>query len=464
MSEGASRVAAEQRAVSRFGDVETIAERLCAARPRRRRRVTPALLGAAAITGVLAFAAGPIADDIAPHRAAAASTVGPSAHGCANAFDSPSNAATRQLVPRANVLRVEIITTPVPSCVIKFQLAGKRVLTFQAPWKDNTAIGFRASIHTPGLVAGTNASWRNGRLTASGLYPDRPLLQGPGPTTATCADAWNASPPTPPVQRQVSTPVVIQALNGGVSIIGSSQAGINGFACTVWIASPKGHTTLIIGAWQLRGATRWRRPIGANGTLGRAIPNADLGSDGKLTLRKHAAPGTTTAPNGAAPPKISHEIGATGWAGGVRLYSTLAQAIRHLGKPADTIRTGFGCQISWPALHLSGLFMFGFVQHGTHRQLTPCGRTSRVVSWTVTDTWKTDRGLRVGASESEVARRYPGSTKVVSLAAGSTTWYLVPRHGSPSAAGLVAVSVGGLVTQLTVTSGSTTFGADVVSP
>ena len=169
-----------------------------------------------------------------------------------------------------------------------------------------------------------------------------------------------------------------------------------------------------------------------------------------------------STPNGAPPPKISHVIGASGWAGGVKLYDTLAQAIRHLGKPTDTIPTGFGCEISWPALHLSGMFMFGFVQHGKRRQMTPCGSTARVMSMTVTDTWKTDRGLRVGASDSEIARRYPGSTKVISLAAGSTTWFLVPRHGSPSARGLSAVSVGGLVTQLTVAAGSTTFGADLV--
>jgi hypothetical protein len=192
VSEGATRAEAERRAVSRFGDAGAIAARLCAARPRRRRRVVPALLGAAAITGVLALAAGPIADDIAPHRAAAAATVGPSERGCANAFDSPANAAARQLVQRANVLRVEIITTPVPSCVIRFQLPVQRVLTMQSPWVRDNAVEFRAAVQTPGLVAGSNATWRNGRLTG------RP--QRPAPTPGTPLPrprAFSAASPLP---------------------------------------------------------------------------------------------------------------------------------------------------------------------------------------------------------------------------------------------------------------------------
>jgi hypothetical protein len=289
-----------------------------------------------------------------------------------------------------------------------------------------------------------------------------PLLLGPPPTTATCADAWNASPPTPIPTRQRPEPAVIQALNGGVSIINSGKrASISGFVCTVSIAGPKGHATFVVGAWQPQGATRWRKPIDASGMLAGAIPNADLGIDGRLTLRKLPAPKVT--PNGAPPPKNSHEIGASGWAGGVKLHDTLGQAIRHLGPPTDKIATGLGCAISWPALHLSGVFMFGFVRHGKRRQLMPCGNSARVQSLTVTSTWKTDRGLRVGVPDSEIGRRYPGSTKVISLAAGNTTWYLVPRRGGPSGMGLTAVSEGGRITELTISAGSTTFGSDFVS-
>ena len=263
--------------------------------------------------------------------------------------------------------------------------------------------------------------------------------------------------------RQRSEPAVIEALNGGVSIINSGKrSSISGFACTVWIAGPKGHATYVVGAWHPQGTTRWRKPIEASGMLAGAIPNADLGTNGRLTLRKLAVPAPKVTPNGAPPPKVSHEIGATGWAGGVKLYETLAQAIRHLGPPTDKIPGGLGCEISWPALHLSGVFMFGFVRHGKRQQPTPCGNTARAQSLTVTSTWKTDRGLRVGAPDSEIARRYPGSTEVISLAAGSTTWYLVPRHAGPSAMGLTAVSAGGRITELSVSAGSTTFGSDIV--
>ncbi|MDX6526787.1 MAG: hypothetical protein QOI43_2298, partial [Gaiellales bacterium] len=94
------------------------------------RRAVLAVLGAAAITAILALAAGPIAGNIAPHRAdAAASTVGPSER----------------------------------------------------------------------------------------LLSARPLVLGPPPTTATCADAWNASRPMSIPTRQRSEPAVIEALNGGVS-------------------------------------------------------------------------------------------------------------------------------------------------------------------------------------------------------------------------------------------------------
>ena len=108
---GASREDAEQRAVARFGEPATIGASLRAVRPRRRSRLTPAAVAAGAITAVLALAAGPIADGIAPRRAVAAESPGPSPRRCARAFDQSANVTVRQLVSGSTVLRVQIIPT-----------------------------------------------------------------------------------------------------------------------------------------------------------------------------------------------------------------------------------------------------------------------------------------------------------------------------------------------------------------
>jgi hypothetical protein len=426
---------------------------------RRTRRVVPALTGAVAITAALALAAGPIAGDIAPQRAAAAAGIGPSEQACASAFDNAANAGARRAVPRAHVLRVQVFATPIPSCVIEFQLPDERVLTVQAPWAHDTATGFRSSIHHPGLVAGPNAVWRDGRLTVA--RSRRPLLLGPPPTPLSCLDAWNASPPALHVTGGAAVPALVQAFNGGVVIVGSNgskQPSISGFACAVWAALPAGRATYVVGGWQPQGTVRWHTPERMSGMLGGLLPNADLGTDGRL--RPRLAPVPKPVPTRTRVPRVAHQIGASGWAGGFRLYQTLAQAIRRFGRPTDTIPNGFGCEVTWPALQLAATFEFGTVRKGGLP--IPCGTTSRAISLTATGTWSTTRGLAVGAPDNEISRRYPGATSVTSLAEGTTTWYLAPRHGSARGQGLTAETRSGVVTGLTITAGSTTFGADIV--
>jgi hypothetical protein len=59
---------------------------------------------------------------------------------------------------------------------------------------------------------------------------------------------------------------------------------------------------------------------------------------------------------------------------------------------------------------------------------------------------------------------YPGATSVVTPATGTTTWYLVPRHGDPSGMGLTAEARLGLITALTIAAGGLTFGAYIIRP
>jgi hypothetical protein len=443
-----------------LGELAAIAASLCAVRPRRTRRLVPARVAAGAIIGVLGLAAGPIAEDIAPHVAVAAESVGPSPRGCAEAFDSGANATVRGLVPKSGVLRVQIITTPIPSCVIRFQLQDQRVLTAQAPWRRSTAIDWGVSIRRPGLVAGENAIWHAGRLTANGLGANVPLRLGPPPTTESCLDAWNSSPP--PVVRtlRAAEPALVEAFTGGVYIAtgsGASQPGNGGYACAVSLVEHSGHTLLVSGAWQSAHSAEWGKPVKVVGLVFGATPNADIAADGRLSLRT-PKPTRQVAPNPSVDPSVSREIGATGWAGGFKLHDTLAVAIRRFGKPAEEAPNGLACQVSWPKLGLSAMFEFGFVRNGQqNRQPAQCAPNGRAMSLTGVSTWSTAQGLRVGAPATDVARRYPGASRTTS-STGVTTWYLVPRRAGTGGLALTAQVTRGRVTTITVAVASNTFG------
>jgi hypothetical protein len=153
-------------------------------------------------------------------------------------------------------------------------------------------------------------------------------------------------------------------------------------------------------------------------------------------------------------PRVRHTIGQTGWAAGVHLHETLAQTERRLGSPSTELPVQFGCQFSWPALHLSAVFAFG---RGVHRTSQPCARTAIAQGFTGGTTWSTTQGLRVGDPESEIALRYPGAAH--STSADVTTWYLSPRHASTTAITLTATATLGQITAITVSSsGSTVYG------
>jgi hypothetical protein len=54
-------------------------------------------------------------------------------------WSNPSNDAARAIVATDRPLRVQIITTKTPSCVIHFQLRRVRVLTARSPWAGISA-------------------------------------------------------------------------------------------------------------------------------------------------------------------------------------------------------------------------------------------------------------------------------------------------------------------------------------
>jgi hypothetical protein len=274
---------------------------------------------------------------------------------------------------------------------------------------------------------------------------------GPGPTVSTCMDAWNLAPPSLPSNVGGSKPVLVQALNGGITFGSGGGPSIPGNACSVSIVESPGHVLLIAGAWRAGRAGRWRAPAHTDGLIADAIANATLGADHDLTAR--AATPIQLHPKITKVPKVSHQIGATGWAGGFRVHETVAQAIARFGSPSTELPGQLGCTLGWPALHLSVVFGFGRAGTGTP---VPCGAHAIALGFSAGPSWSTTRGLHVGDPESTIERLYPGAAQTTS--ADVTTWYLVPRHGSSAAIVLTAQATLGTVTAISVSTGSTTFG------
>jgi hypothetical protein len=108
LADGASPVVAEQRAVERFGDPDAIAERLCAARPARQGRLGQAVVGAAVIAGVLAFAPGPLSADLALRPASAATLPGPSEAQCAAGWNLAANAQWHTYAAHVGSVRAQV--------------------------------------------------------------------------------------------------------------------------------------------------------------------------------------------------------------------------------------------------------------------------------------------------------------------------------------------------------------------
>jgi hypothetical protein len=130
----------EQRAVRLFGDAETVARLLRDARPKHRRTVAPALVGAIAAIGFLALPAGPVSEELAPRDAAAASIPAQpnavAARPCAASWNSSANALWHSYAKRLGSRRAYVgvaysgtasksgkLTTTRRACVVKLWLA-----------------------------------------------------------------------------------------------------------------------------------------------------------------------------------------------------------------------------------------------------------------------------------------------------------------------------------------------------
>jgi hypothetical protein len=111
-------------------------------------------------------------------------------------------------------------------------------------------------------------------------------------------------------------------------------------------------------------------------------------------------------------PAIVRRIDGSGVTG-FRLKQTLAVAIRRFGHPTEQF-TPEACEISWPALHLSGTFVPG----GPSGTRSTCSPQGRATSLRAGATWSTAAGLRVGDRVSAIERRYPGVDPPISLASG----------------------------------------------
>jgi hypothetical protein len=310
-----------------------------------------------------------------------------------------------------------------------------------------------------GQVVGYGASWSHGHLTARGPSANITYTLGPPPTFASCVNAWNAAPPSV-AGIKAATPVAVAALNGGISFTNVSQhVSIPGNACTVSIIHSPSRVLLVAGAWTQGGKTRWLAPTSTAGLVAGTVPNATLGSDGRLTPR--AQPGVPTVPVSppSATPKITRVIGATGWAGGLRLNQTLAQAVARFGAPDVERPAGFGCAVSWYRLGLSATFAFGKRANAA----SLCNPSEIATSFTGTATWATTSGLRVGMPASAIEQRYPGAAHVAGNS-GSTIWHLAPRSGAASQRSLTATtSALGSIVSISIDGGeSLTYGMNTV--
>jgi hypothetical protein len=175
---GASPAVAAQRAVERFGDPAAIAERLRAARPARQARLTPAIVGAAVIAGVLAFAPGPLTADLALRPAVAAAVPAPSKAQCAAAWNLAANAQWHTYAAHLGIVRAQVgamVAMNLKSGVVVARGCGVRLWLARRPghWQNAVAIFGRWQRGT----AHYGTRWASGTARSPRLLPTRTTVQ-----------------------------------------------------------------------------------------------------------------------------------------------------------------------------------------------------------------------------------------------------------------------------------------------
>lgn len=150
-----------------------------------------------------------------------------------------------------------------------------------------------------------------------------------------------------------------------------------------------------------------------------------------------------------APPALVRRIDGLGDVAGFRLRQTLAQAIRHFGTPGHEVFTPADCQVTWPALHLTGHFAPGR-SVGDPPRSQRCSLAGQAAQFYAGVSWSTTGELRVGDPVSSIKARYPG-LQPPSVVSNSVSYYfLVPRHPRTEGTGLSVEVFKGRVDEIIV--------------
>ena len=295
----------------------------CAVRPRGAPATAPGRRGCGRAHRRPRVRRGPIALT-SPPRGRRGRERGPSPRGCAQAFNQSASVTVRGRAERG-VSRVQIITTPVPSCVIRFQL-----LEQASPHRAGAVVrGIPASAGTSRSAGpgSSRARTRSGVRPADGdrarcaMPPqlrsatDRRELPGRverGPAAGRPHPCARRSPPRSRRSRAACT-----SRRGTVR----ASPGMADTPALSRSSDHHGHTLLVSGAWHSQRSADW-------GTHQGRRPRGRWDAERRRRRRRPAhAPHPEAAP-GRSPRtplwirRCTREIGATGWAGGFKLHDT----------------------------------------------------------------------------------------------------------------------------------------------
>jgi hypothetical protein len=173
---GLTPAESEEQAIRRFGDTRTIATLLRTVRARRRARAVRAVAGAIVAVAVFAIPAVPIANELAPHVAAAASIPvqpnGAVAPRCAASWNSAANARWHAYAKRLGSRRAYVgvaymgrfdkqkkkMVILVRACTVKLWLAKR-----PGHWQNAAMVG--------GPLEGTSVEWGSRMFPKSAKTP-----------------------------------------------------------------------------------------------------------------------------------------------------------------------------------------------------------------------------------------------------------------------------------------------------
>jgi hypothetical protein len=141
-----------------------------------------------------------------------------------------------------------------------------------------------------------------------------------------------------------------------------------------------------------------------------------------VTLVALALAGLVTSPSSlAAAQSSSYVITGAKAIGGYKVGTTYAQALRYLGYAYSTTQSSAACTARWT----NGVTIIWHRKPPATNWTKACARFSYATvkqGKSARATWRTDKGLRVGASLSQVKKLYPAATSKSSN--GYSVWNL----------------------------------------